>query len=194
MQRWSAPPQLRLSGALFALIASVGLLCTATDTHAQWKWRDAQGRIVYSDVPPPPSVPAGRIVQGPGSRAAGPLEDLSESPSRAPAAQAAATAAPGATRQGATAVARTPAPLTDEQAFQKRHEERLKAEAAERQRVAEKQVQEARCTRLRGYVSALESGLRASRTKPDGSIEYLDDSARKQELDQARETATRECA
>ena len=171
-----------------ALLAATGLALLPAPAEAQWKWRDAQGRLVYSAVPPPPTIPAARIVHAPGGRTAGPLENLPDAPPKpapAPAAgaQANARSAPAA-----------PAALTPEQAFQKRHEERLKAEAAERERNAEKQVRDARCARLRGYVSALESGLRASRTKPDGSIEFLDDAARAQELNQARETAARECS
>ena len=173
-----------------ALFAVMGLALAPASAEAQWKWRDAQGRLVYSDVPPPPSIPAARIVHAPGGRAAGPLESLPDTPPKP--APAAATQAPA----GNAAARPTPATpvLTPEQAFQKRHEERLKAEAAERERSAEKQVRDARCARVRGYVSALESGLRASRTKPDGSIEFLDDAARAQELNQARETAARECS
>lgn len=174
--------------ALPVLLAVTGLALSPAPAEAQWKWRDAQGRLVYSDVPPPPTIPAARIVHAPGGRAAGPLETLPDSPPK-PAPVAAAPAA------AATNPRQAPAqpPLTPEQAFQKRHEERLKAEAAERERNAEKQVRDAHCARLRGYVSALESGLRASRTKPDGSVEFLDDAARAQELNQAREAAAREC-
>ena len=172
--------------ALPALLVAAGLLLAHGPAEAQWKWRDAQGHLVYSDVPPPPAVPAARIVQTPGGRTAGPLQALPEPAKPAP-------ATPAAVAPATTRTPPPPPPLTPEQAFQKRHEERLKAEAAERERNAERQVREARCARLRGYVSALESGLRASRTKPDGTIEFLDDTARAQELNQARETAAREC-
>ena len=32
----------------------------------QWQWRDGNGRMVYSDVPPPPGVPDGSILKAPG--------------------------------------------------------------------------------------------------------------------------------
>lgn len=178
-----------------ALVVCVGMTMLTPSAAAQWKWRDAQGRMVYSDTPPPPSIPARRIVEGPGVRAAGLLEVQSEAAAKAAPSAATSAAAASTVNSGQQGAATgTHAPLTEEQAFQKRHEERLKADAAARQRDAEKQLQDARCARLRGYVSALESGLRASRTKPDGSVEFLDDAARKQELDQARSTAARECA
>ncbi|HVL07616.1 MAG TPA: DUF4124 domain-containing protein, partial [Burkholderiaceae bacterium] len=43
-----------------ALFAVMGLALAPASAEAQWKWRDAQGRLVYSDVPPPPSIPAAR--------------------------------------------------------------------------------------------------------------------------------------
>lgn len=186
----SRPAALSVLSALPALLALTSLALAPVPAEAQWKWRDTQGRLVYSDVPPPPSIPAARIVHAPGGRAAGPLESLPDAPPK-PTPAAATQVPPG---NAATRLPPAAPALTPEQAFQKRHEERLKAEAAERERNAEKQVRDARCARLRGYVNALESGLRASRTKPDGSIEFLDDAARAQELNQAREVATRECS
>src|SRR5690606_30923177 len=38
--------------------------------QAQYQWRDDRGRMVYSDVPPPPGTPADRILRGPKPSAA----------------------------------------------------------------------------------------------------------------------------
>ncbi|MFO1299748.1 MAG: DUF4124 domain-containing protein [Burkholderiaceae bacterium] len=46
-----------------------------------WQWRDASGRMVYSDLPPPPSVPASQILRAP--TPATPIEQSSAAPAQA---------------------------------------------------------------------------------------------------------------
>jgi hypothetical protein len=41
------------------------LLAACGAAQAQWAWKDANGRPVYSDRPPPTSVPAARIFKAP---------------------------------------------------------------------------------------------------------------------------------
>ncbi len=171
----------RSSLPLLLVAACLGMMAPAAD--AQWKWRDAQGKLVFSDVPPPPSISDSRIVSAPGSRAGGPLKPVSEAP---PAAAPASAAAPARTPPAAP-------PPTPEEAFQKRHAERLKAEATERTKANEQQLREARCTQLRSHIKMIGDGGRLGRARPDGSMEYLDDDARQKELSQTRETLAREC-
>ncbi|MCX7201772.1 MAG: DUF4124 domain-containing protein, partial [Burkholderiales bacterium] len=38
------------------LLTFLVVLAAAPLAHAQYKWRDANGRMVYSDMPPPASV------------------------------------------------------------------------------------------------------------------------------------------
>src|SRR5690349_6421207 len=54
MSRWTA----------LVLTALLGLGLSAP-AAAQWKWRDNGGRIQYSDLPPPPGVAEGDILQRP---------------------------------------------------------------------------------------------------------------------------------
>lgn len=55
-------------------VLAAALLVTSALAHAQWAWKDAQGRPVYSDQPPPASVPAVRIFKAP----RGQMPDLRE--------------------------------------------------------------------------------------------------------------------
>jgi hypothetical protein len=45
-------------------------LVVAPDASAQYKWRDENGRLVYSDQPPPTSIPHDAVLQAPGLRLA----------------------------------------------------------------------------------------------------------------------------
>lgn len=47
------------------LLTATALLITALPAQAQWKWKDANGKIQYSDMPPPPGTPAANILQRP---------------------------------------------------------------------------------------------------------------------------------
>ena len=58
----TAVPVVRI--APFAVLALVGL-ALALPAVAQWKWRDAQGRITVSDRPPPREVPERDILVRP---------------------------------------------------------------------------------------------------------------------------------
>jgi hypothetical protein len=55
------------SSVLYLLIAAS--LAVPGTAFSQWQWKDANGRTVYSDVPPPPSVPDRAIIMRTGPRA-----------------------------------------------------------------------------------------------------------------------------
>ena len=50
--------------SLLWLAATLTVLA-APPAFAQWKWKDAQGRVTVSDLPPPRSVPDKDILQRP---------------------------------------------------------------------------------------------------------------------------------
>jgi len=47
------------------LLTATALLITALPAQAQWKWKDANGKIQYSDMPPPAGTPEANILQKP---------------------------------------------------------------------------------------------------------------------------------
>lgn len=130
---------------------------------AQWAWRDAAGNRVYSDQPPPASVPDKDVLRQPGGvRSAAPSE---------------AAAASEAARPASAPAARASAADKDQEAKRKQAEE---AEAT-RKKVAEEKLTRARadnCIRARQAKATLDSGIRIARTNTQGEREILDDAAR----------------
>ena len=84
--------------AAAALLALAGLSSALPAAAAEWKWRDAAGRIVYSDRPPPASVPDKAILQRPRGLTAEPVPPSPTGPSLVPGQVAVvpSAAAPGA--------------------------------------------------------------------------------------------------
>jgi hypothetical protein len=77
---------------------ALSLLLSTAAAHAQWQYRDAQGRMVFSDQPPPPGTKDSDIIKGPGfttnkpqaPRADMPRPDMSGPRNSTPSANAAA--------------------------------------------------------------------------------------------------------
>lgn len=159
------------------LLTAALALSLAQPAAAQWKWRDATGRVTASDMPPPRDVPEKDIIQRPGS-----ARPYVAPPAAASAASAAATAAP-----------RASAPVDKELEARRR--------AAEQQAQAKTKAEEARiaavraenCARARSYLQTLDSGMRIARTNDKGEREILDDQARAAEARRARDTIASDC-
>ncbi len=176
--------------------AAVLMTIAGTAGAVQYQWRDASGRMVFSDQPPPASVSPARILKAPASVAA-PAPSTPAAPSTA----SAASAAPGpSVPPAASAAAASPAasPATSsaadqEFAFRKRMEERAEQEkkAAEQ---AERQLRLAKaCADAQGDIRALESGQRISRINATGEREFLSDAERAQRLSSARKSVSERC-
>ena len=156
------------------LVATLGLVL-ALPAMAQWKWRDANGRVTASDLPPPREIPEKDILQRPGSA------------QRAPApAAAAASAAPAASSPAATAAdkeleARKRAAEAQQKAKQKAEEQRIAAVRAEN------------CSRARTHLATLETGQRMARINAKGEREVIDDATRADETRRAREVIASDC-
>lgn len=165
------------------------LLCTvligtfaslAPPAQAQWKWRDADGRIQYSDRPPPAGTPARDVL----ARPAAPPP---------PAARAAAAATAPATPDAASAAgtATAGAGNVDPELLARKKA----AEAAERKAEEERQARErqASCTRARDYLRVLETGVPLARVNEKGERESVPAAERDAELRRAREIVTADC-
>ena len=157
-----------LGGLLLAVLA----LMLALPADAQWRWRDASGRVTASDLPPPREIPEKDILQRPGG------------------ARAQAPAAPAATASAAPA----PASAVDKEleARKKAADQQQQAKAkAEEQRLAA--VRAENCSRARSHLANLESGQRLARLNDKGEREYLDDKTRADEARRAREIIASDC-
>jgi len=170
----------RLSLQLGLSIVAAGFalgVCTAA--HAQWKWRDTNNRVQYSDLPPPNTVPDAAILQRP----AGARRTMT--PPVVPAASA-ASAVPGA--------ASGPAQKTDPELEAKR--KKAQDDQAAARKAEEDKGNAARaenCTRAKSYLKAIEEGQRMARTNAKGEREVYDDKIRAEEGKRAREIIASDC-
>ena len=163
---------------LLAIVSCFAAL-TAPDAYAslQWKWRDADGRLQYSDRPPPAGVPDKNILTRPAAAI------------RIAAAAKASEAAP----VGASAP-RLASKASDPELEARRR--KADAEQAAQQKVEEEKIAKSRaeaCQRARNYEKTLNDGIRIARTNNKGEREILDDKGRAEEQALNRETLAANC-
>ncbi|MCY1253639.1 hypothetical protein D9M68_112070 [compost metagenome] len=175
---------MKRSSALCLLAAAT--LAVPVQALAYWQWRDANGRMVYSDVPP--SAAAAKVLRAPG-RFAGEFQPVEAANATAPA-PAAPAAAPA---KAAAKPAAAPAP-TPEEAFQKRREASLKAATEEARKESEAAEREARCAQLRSYANGLQQGMRAAVAGPDGSLQHLNSDQRQAEMLKTNASLEKNCS
>ena len=154
----------------------LALLIAAGGAGAQmYKWVDKDGKVRYSDTPPP-GVKTSTV------------REPSAAPAPAPAAKDAKDAKDGkAAKKGPLT------PAEQEQEYRKRRAESEKAAektAAEQKELATKKAD---CERAREYLRTLESGQRISRTNAQGERTFLDESQVAQETASARQAAQANC-
>ncbi len=161
-----------------ALVA-LSLLLGATlsmPAAAQWKWRDQNGRVQYSDLPPPSGVADKDILQRPNLPTA-------RAPASVPA--AAASAAPAG-----------PARKTEDPELEARRK-KAEQEEAEKKKADEARASAARaenCRRAQAHLRSLDSGMRVARVAENGEREILDDAQRAAETKRAREVVASQCS
>lgn len=153
---------------IVTVIATLLAIGSAAPSFAQYVWLNEKGVKQYSDMPPPPSIPANRILKQP-------------SGSALPSAGSETSAPPVQTESAAA----TKPPMTTAERnadFRKRHAEQAEKEkkAAEQARVAAEKAKN--CQRAREYQSALASGGRMARTDQNGERSFLTDEQRAQEM------------
>jgi hypothetical protein len=176
---------------LLALTLSVFALAPAS---AQYQWRDAKGRMVFSDMPPPQTVAKTQIIRGfkPKPR---PVQEAAD--------KAAAEAAQGAGQseprnQASISADDAPKPTESRLAarlaeFDKRRDERLKArkDKAQKDKVAARK--KALCRNLHADNRALTSGMRLARVNEKGEREIIDEKAKQIRLRENRELLAKHC-
>ena len=151
-------------------------LCLALPTTAQmYKWVDENGKVQYSDKPPPGNVKTEKL----------------RKPSMASSVPASSDAKGGAAKDAAKAGPKTTA--EQEQAFRKRQIEAAKAEQEESQKQAQLRQKQENCKRAKASVASLEMGGRQTRVDEKGERVFLDDATIAQELAKARQSVTAMC-
>ena len=161
-----------ICGAL--LIAS---LCTPA--LAQWKWRDKNNQVQYSDLPPPQGVPDASILQRPAAANRRMLP-----PAAASSAQAAASAGSG------LAPVKGVEPELEAKLRKEEQEKAAKAKVEADKLAAQKADN---CNRARKQLRGLDEGLRVARVNEKGERELLDDKGRAEEAARNREVINADC-
>jgi hypothetical protein len=137
------------------LIVILALAASAAFGQA-YKWRDASGRIQYSDTPPPPGAKD--------------VQQLRKTP--APPTSAAPSAAKSIANQDAE--------------FRKRLVEKKEAETKQAKAAEEEQIRARNCTQAKGQLAALESGGRMVQLNAQGDRIALDDAGRERAKEEAQ--------
>jgi hypothetical protein len=167
---------MRFSPVLFCV--GFSLCMAAMPAAAQWKWKDARGQVVISDVPPPRDIPEQNVLQKPGlvNRRA---------------AVGTATAAASAPAPAAETVAKAKVDPELEARRKKAETEQQDKVKAEEEKVAMQRADN--CKRARAHLASLESGIRLARTNDKGEREILDDKGRADEMQRTRQIISSDC-
>lgn len=160
--------QLRIKH-LFLTTATICLLGIGSAALAQYVWLDEKGSKQYSDMPPPTSVPAKRILKMPGNFSI-PSSDISPN-----------TAESGDTQNGTQSTEKTPPTLAEQNAaFTKRQSEQAEKDkkAADSAKMAANKARN--CDGARAFQRTLDSGQRIAQIDKNGQRAFFDDSQRNQ--------------
>lgn len=153
------------------LVLGSMLVFTAVASAQMYRWVDGDGKVHYSNTPPPAGAKAKTII--------------------APASPSAPAASPDAAAEDARKGPLTPA--EQEQALRKRQMDAQKAQEKAALARKDDEAKKENCTRAREALATFESGQRISRTNAQGERYYLEDDVRAAETDKARAAVSDWC-
>ena len=155
------------------LLAVTTLVCTSA--FAQWQWVDGSGRKVFSDTPPPSSIPEKDILRRAVPVHAAPPVTTTSAPSAAPAA--------------------TPQISGRDEQLEARKKQAEAQEQAQKKAEADKlaKARQENCERARRSKATLESGVRMATTNAKGEREIMDDAARAAETKRVNQIIQSSC-
>jgi len=148
--------QVAISLVVFAMIT------TGVNAQNMYKWVDAQGRVHYSDQPPPPDAREAHSLK----RAGGPAS-LEESEADEDDDSAAKSY------------------VEKEKEFQRRRAEKAEQETKAKELAKAEEERKRNCELARSNLQSASAGGRITRRNAQGELEYLDEN----DLDQARDRA-----
>lgn len=183
-----------LKNGFRGVAAAMALMLAASAALAQWQWVDEGGKKVYSDRPPPITVPERNILKMP--RGASMPNAGSYTGAQAPGASAAAGEAnagePPLSQQDQDLKARA-------EEIQKQQEAQAQSQSAE---IAQKNAEidkanaatrKSNCERARGRLAQLEPGKRVMTTDASGSVGFMNEATRTAERQSVQETIRANC-
>ncbi|HWH48908.1 MAG TPA: DUF4124 domain-containing protein [Burkholderiales bacterium] len=157
-----------VAGLLTALAG--GYLLAMPAFGETYKWTDAEGKVHYSDQPPPPNVKKSVTVKPPASAA----------PAAAPETGGSPAAAPKSTAE-------------QDAEFNRRRTEAAEREAAEKKAAETAAEKKTNCALAKAELARVQSGGRIARVNENGEPVYLNDSEIGQETARAKKTADAWC-
>ena len=180
--------------AVFGLFAA-SLLLAGNASAQLYQWRDTNGRVVYSDAPPPPNIPPGSIIKTPKGRSAAASAPAPTTAAAVDSGKPGATASAGASASSTSAKASGPKTVAEREAeYKKRQAESAEKAQKDEQTAAADQRREEQCKGMRQGMAALESGQRVRRFNDKGEPYFVDDAERGRELEKMRkDLATAKC-
>lgn len=161
----------RLSRRPLGVLCAMALLALAPAAHAQWKWRDADGRVQYSDRPPPPGIADKDILSRPSNT------------QRAIAMPAAAGASAAASAASAPARAASEVSSRD-----KVDRERKAAEDK-----ARNEAKAENCRQAQNRLRVLESGVRLRSGTESGESQPMTEAMRQEQVRQMQSVVSSNC-
>jgi flagellar motility protein MotE (MotC chaperone) len=147
------------------------MLASANTFAAVSKWVDAQGRVHYSDQPPPPEVKAET------------LRSASDSEGTAGISGVTATSAPAA-----------PKTIAEREAELKKAQQAKQAAAdKDVQKQAATDARKANCANAQQNLRTLQTGIRMMDVDANGERSYIDDKQRQQRIEKAQQEISNLC-
>lgn len=173
---------------LRSLLAASLFLGLMSGLQAQWSWRDSNGSRIFSDQPPPASVPEKDILKRP----AGARPAANNAPAPAPDNTAGNASVPS-TSTATTATA--PKIATKDAELEKRKKDAQAKEAAAKKAEEEKVAANKKdnCERAKRAKASFDSGARIATTNAKGEREIMGDAQRAAESTRLQEVISRDC-
>ena len=165
---------MKIQRSIVGLVLAVAMAAAGAQSY---KWVDKDGKVRYSDIPPPGGVKFS-AVKPPASTG---------TPAASPASDGAKDAAKAAPKGPLT-------PVEQEQAYRKRKLEEEEARKKQEDALAADQTRKQNCDRAQENVRVLESGQRITRTDAKGERYFVDDDQRAKDIEVARKSAADWCS
>ena len=162
-----------INGLLLAMIGGAWL-ASAPSGAQTYKWTDTNGKVHYSDQPPPANA----------------KEQVMVKP-RKPSAPTTSTS-PSTNEKGEKA-AKPKTYVEREAEFRKRQVETAEREAADKKKIAEAAEKKQNCEQARAQLKSLQAGGRITRTNAQGEREYLSDAQVAQESERGKKAVESWC-
>jgi len=160
---------------LLLALAGGAWLAAAPVAAQTYKWTDAEGKIHYSDQPPPANI----------------KEQVTVKP-RKPTASAPAVI-PAPADKGAAPAAKARTYVEQEAEFKKRQVETAEREAAEKKKASDAAEKKQNCDQATAQLKGLQAGGRMTQTNAKGEREYMSDAQIAQEIERSKKAADSWC-